>query len=210
MPLVGSKELFCSLPLKKLLCPGWVKTEAEYCCYMQPSSQPHHEETSISILFSSLPCCVAALPLPPATTASDQRDACETTRAHRSPASWPGGGASDFEHHCYQLKTILRSESDAAEVFKHWEKHLLGRIPQLKPATLDLPQCGQWLYLYITNQTVTPQQRSQSLVLAHAGHALAQRLVIVEQDTDCNFFSQPVLVQQLVAQLNQGCFSPLP
>ena len=116
-----------------------------------------------------------------------------------------------FEQHCQQLTSKLQSKCAAAEVLQDWENQLKGDIrpARLQAAPLALPQCGEWLYLYIIDKRVAPLQHSQRLVLAHAGHALAQRLVIVEQANHPSFFSEPVAIQRVVARMNQGCFSPL-
>ena len=86
----------------------------------------------------------------------------------------------------------------------------MGQIAQLQAARLALPECRQWLYLYVTDKRVLPLQHSQRLVLAHACHILAQRLVIVDQANHPSFFSQPVVIQRVVARMNKGCFAPLP
>ena len=145
------------------------------------------------------------MPWPPSSEANSQQAACIAESSHISAAVWKGGSAADFERHVIQLETLLSSELDALAVVKHWEDHLIARDKELEPAPLDVPQCGQWLYLYFTDMRLTALERSQHAVLAMAGHALAQRVVLVDKVNHANFFSGPLELQREVAKLDKDC-----
>ena len=126
-----------------------------------------------------------------------------------SAAGWTGGSVELFEEHVSNLKELLGSDNDILKVLKHWEDQLMQTASRLQPAPLKLPNCGEWLYLFITDSQLSVLQHSQLLVLAHAGHALAQRIVVVDQVNHFSFFSGPVELQREVARMNKGCCAPL-
>ncbi len=183
-------------------------------CYLQPIVIADTKRP-VFVLFSSLECCRAALLAPPAAPASSQQATRAATRPPLERATWLGGNLIAFEQHCCQLDTNLGSEADAIRVLEHWDNSLMTPAAHLQPAPAGHP-CA-WrvavsvhYYVSVYDRRVMPLQLSQRLVLAHAGHTLAESLVIVEQANHSRLFSPPITVQREVARLCQGCFAPVP
>ena len=94
-------------------------------------------------------------------------------------------------------------------MLERWLSALMQQDIAIEEAPIPLPKMAQWIYLYVTDARVTPLQRAILSTLACAGHAQAQRVVLVDKASHANYFSQPLKIQRQVAKLTQDFVNQL-
>ncbi len=114
---------------------------------------------------------------------------------------WAGGMMHQFEDHVLQMATALAGHEDCEILLKHWLSQLHSTLVE---CPLQLPQFGEWLYLFITDARMTVIQRTLLLVLAAAGHPWAQRIVVVDKASHSIFFGEPVRIQREMAKMQRS------
>lgn len=99
------------------------------------------------------------------------------------------------------LDAKMKSQNDCELILRHW---LSQPQSALVDCPLQLPQFGQWLYLYITDARMTVIQQTSLFVLAAAGHPLAQCITVVDKASHSAFFGETLRIQQEMAMLHRS------
>ncbi|BDA41861.1 hypothetical protein COCOBI_02-6560 [Coccomyxa sp. Obi] len=126
-----------------------------------------------------------------------RREAAEKGEQQRRQDSeqggFPGGSMDDFE------EAVLAAP---AARLAAWEEQLEGRMGE---GDIQPPDCPHpFLYCFVTDHNMLPDQHARLRVLSLAGPPFASRMVFIDRDQQKTFFGTSTAIQRNLAKLQEN------
>jgi len=83
-----------------------------------------------------------------------------------------------------------------------WEEQLEGSMEE---RSIQPPYCPHpFLYCFVTDHTMLPDQHARLRVLSLAGHPYASRMVFIDRDQQKSFHGTSIAIQRNLAKLQEN------
>ena len=83
-----------------------------------------------------------------------------------------------------------------------WEEQLEKRMKELGTQPPDCPK--PFLYCFVTDHTILPEQHARLRVLSLAGHPYASRMVFIDRNQQKTYYGTSTAIQRNLAKLQDN------